>query len=135
MALKIYYIQVLIHFFQYSKCLTLSCIWGQIHLKNNKFTIYIQLVHEGLLAGYICEKKKCLIYTKNITLVLEHGMIKYADQHVILSMHGSVSLSLGTIICFPLKGMPRVWLGYQICYILKKFKHLEKRPCYLGMTS
>ena len=34
----------------------MNCIWGQIHLKNNKFTIYIQLVHEGLLAGYICEK-------------------------------------------------------------------------------
>lgn len=55
LALKIYYNQVIIHFFQYSKCL-MNCIWGQIYLKNNKFTIYIQLVHEGLLAGYICGK-------------------------------------------------------------------------------
>lgn len=79
--------------------------------------------------------KRCLIYTKNMTLVLEHSMIKYADQHVILSMHVSVFISLGTIICSTLKRMLRVWSGNQICYILKKFKHLERFPCYLGMTS
>ena len=62
-------------------------------------------------------------------------MIEYGDQHVILSMHVSVSVSLGTIICSTLKHMLRVWSGNQICYILNKFKHLEKLPCHLGMTS
>ena len=70
-----------------------------------------------------------------MTLVLEYSMIKYADQHVILSMHVSVSVSLGTIICSTLKRMLHVWSGSQICYIPNKFKHLEKLPCYLGMTS
>ena len=70
-----------------------------------------------------------------MTLVLEHSMIEYGDQHVILSMHVSVSVSLGTIICSTLKHMLRVWSGNQICYILNKFKHLEKLPCHLGMTS
>lgn len=86
------------------------------------------------MVGYICEKVFD-IHKEYITLVLEHSMIKYADQHVILSMHGSASISLGTIICSTLKCMAHVQLGYQICYILKKFKHLEKLPCSLGMTS